>query len=147
MIPALTRLRRLTRHERGLLWTAARTLALVRLALAVLRFPAFIRLAARLARPPRPPLRTGYVFPEQLAAAVARASKLVPGASCLARAFTLRILLVRHGHPAEVQIGVARGEDGHLTAHAWVESEGRVIGDELAGEFRRLPSLPLPHFR
>jgi hypothetical protein len=147
VIRALTSFRRLTRHERGLLWTAARTLALVRLALAVLRFPAFSRLASRAARPPRPPLRTGYVYPEQLAAAVARASKLMPAASCLARAFTLRILLVRHGHLAEVQLGVARGEDGRLTAHAWVESEGRVIGDELASDFQRLPSLPLPHFR
>jgi hypothetical protein len=57
---------------------------------------------------------------------------------CVPRALTLRWLLGRHGLPAELKIGVLR-QDGALTAHAWVESDGRAIGEPAGIEERFVP--------
>jgi Transglutaminase-like superfamily len=47
---------------------------------------------------------------------------------CLPRALCLRWLLGRHGIRTDLRIGVARKEAG-LDAHAWVEREGRPVGE------------------
>jgi hypothetical protein len=54
---------------------------------------------------------------------------------CLPQAFCLRRLLRRHGIAADLKIGVAR-QDGALAAHAWVEREGRPVGEASAIEQR-----------
>jgi hypothetical protein len=43
------------------------------------------------------------------------------------------VLLARRGHPALLRIGVLKGEEGRLEAHAWLESKGRIVigGSEL----------------
>jgi hypothetical protein len=48
--------------------------------------------------------------------------------TCLPRALGLRWLLGRAGCAADLRIGVAREED-RLLAHAWVELEGRPVGE------------------
>jgi hypothetical protein len=57
---------------------------------------------------------------------------------CVPRALTLRWLLGRHGLPAELKIGVLR-QDGTLAAHAWVERDGRAIGEPAGIEERFAP--------
>ena len=47
---------------------------------------------------------------------------------CLPKALCLRWLLGRHGIAAELRIGVAR-QGGELAAHAWVERQGRPVGE------------------
>jgi hypothetical protein len=47
---------------------------------------------------------------------------------CLPKALCLRWLLGRHGIAAELRIGVAR-RGGELSAHAWVERDGRPVGE------------------
>jgi len=47
--------------------------------------------------------------------------------TCLARAVVLARLLRRGGRDARVVVGVSR--DGGFAAHAWVEDEGRAVGD------------------
>lgn len=37
------------------------------------------------------------------------------------------IRLGRKGYPACLRIGVSRGEGGRLQAHAWVESQGKIV--------------------
>jgi hypothetical protein len=54
---------------------------------------------------------------------------------CLPQALCLRRLLGRHGIAAELKIGVAR-TDGALAAHAWVERDGRPVGESLSVEER-----------
>jgi hypothetical protein len=54
---------------------------------------------------------------------------------CLPQALCLRRLLGRHGIAAELKIGVAR-QDGELAAHAWVECEGRPVGESLTVDER-----------
>jgi hypothetical protein len=67
--------------------------------------------------------------PERVAWAVAAASSLVPdGSNCLIRALAAGRMLRKYGHDAALQIGVAKAPpDGGLTAHAWLESGGRVV--------------------
>jgi hypothetical protein len=56
----------------------------------------------------------------------------VPGATCLTQALAALTLLGHFGQPASLRFGIARQEGGELTAHAWVETEGKiVIGNSL----------------
>ena len=64
---------------------------------------------------------------DQLVWAVAAASRLIPKATCLAQALAVQQFLKQSGREARVHIGVERGEGGHLDAHAWVESRGKVL--------------------
>jgi hypothetical protein len=43
----------------------------------------------------------------------------------------LQALLLREGIESDVEIGVRRESDG-LVAHAWVEIEGRPVGETVA---------------
>ena len=53
------------------------------------------------------------------------ACRRVPGATCLVSSLALQRMLSRHGHDAELHIGVAR-KDAAFTAHAWIVCEGEV---------------------
>lgn len=66
---------------------------------------------------------------ERLLAAVAAVSRrLLPQRPCLTQALTARLLLGWRGaRPTELRIGVARGPDEGLNAHAWLERDGRVL--------------------
>jgi hypothetical protein len=54
---------------------------------------------------------------------------------CLPKALCLRWLLGRHGIESQLRIGVAR-QDGALAAHAWVERQGRPVGEDRGVEER-----------
>jgi hypothetical protein len=64
---------------------------------------------------------------DQLVWAVSTASRFIPKATCLAQALALQLFLQRTGHQARLHIGVEEAEKGALQAHAWVESEGRIL--------------------
>jgi hypothetical protein len=71
--------------------------------------------------------------------AVKAVSWYVPSATCLAQALTLQTLLSREGTHSDLAIGVARGDDSGIAAHAWLEIEGTVIiGGEERDQFTRL---------
>jgi hypothetical protein len=78
-----------------------------------------------------------------LESAVRRASRVVPGATCLAQALALRRLLFRYGHASTVHIGVTTA-DGLFSAHAWVESEGMALLCAAAERERYAPLLTWP---
>lgn len=76
--------------------------------------------------------------------AVSVASHYMPGGvKCLARALVTQILLHWLGYPADLHIGVAKGEAGQLEAHAWVESQGQIVMGYLNNLSR---FTPLPGF-
>jgi hypothetical protein len=52
----------------------------------------------------------------------------VASTNCLRRSLALRGMLVRRGVPAVMRVG-ARTTGGDLVAHAWVEVDGRAVGD------------------
>ena len=69
-------------------------------------------------------------------------SRYVPAATCLTQALATRVLLSRLGQPAHLRIGVAKSKKGQLQAHAWVESQGKIIiGDQ--PDLSRFAIMPL----
>ena len=75
--------------------------------------------------------------------AVKTASRFVPKATCLTQALVAQIILARRGCATDLQIGVARSEQGSVEAHAWLESDGRVLigGMTDLDRFTALPPL------
>lgn len=126
--------------DRGLLFRAGVLLALVRLGLWLLPFQTLRRWLSK-----STPVATDVPVREnpavsRVAWAVTLASRTIPRCNCLPQALVTRLLLNRGGYQNKLHIGVARGEDGRLQAHAWVESGGQiVIGD--SGDLSRYTLL------
>ncbi len=74
--------------------------------------------------------------PPSTVARVSRVARWVPGASCLTRALSARLLLAWSGTEAVVCFG-ARRDRGRLVAHAWVEVAGEAL-DPSASDYQRL---------
>lgn len=125
-------------QERVLLTRAAALLWLFRIALWVLPFARTRSLAHALAE--RGSSRARGPAPDRVGWAVETMARRVPKATCLVRAMTAQVLLARSGYPATMQIGVAK-EEGRLHAHAWVESDGRVIVGGDVGGFSVFPDV------
>jgi hypothetical protein len=115
------------------------TLALSRLVTWVLPFPVGRRLLVGKRRTDRQTV-TG----DQIRWAMHHAQRVVPKATCLPQAVAAEALLTRGGLPAHLQIGVKKTSDGKITAHAWVESDGRIVVGDLRDldAYTRLPTLP-----
>jgi hypothetical protein len=76
--------------------------------------------------------------------AVKAASQYVPAATCLAQALATQTLLTKNGYRADLRIGVLKTKEGQLEAHAWVESDGKIVIGNLPdlARYSALPSLP-----
>lgn len=144
----MTRVQRLLRldpEQRSLLLSAALLDAAIGAALLLLPFRAVRRLVARLAgacsRERQPDPRSV----ERIAWAVATVSRALPfGTSCLTQALVSQVLLERRGQAACLRLGVARNEEGEFHAHAWIESEGKiVVGGKGATAYTPLPAFDL----
>jgi hypothetical protein len=70
----------------------------------------------------------------RIAWAVTVAARYIPGSKCLVQAIAGRNLLASYGFPSEIHIGVAKDSKNWLSAHAWVEVEGKTVigGDTTA---------------
>jgi hypothetical protein len=112
--------------RRRVLAEAFGVVLLVRLGLAVVPITVWQRLSERLLRRAREARRSGEI-PADIAWAVRRASRAVPGATCLTQSLSAQIVLARHGHASRLQIGVARTGTRELRAHAWLESDERIL--------------------
>ena len=118
---------RLSGADRQLLVTASLLQAGIRLGLMMLPYRKVRSLADRLAGMGSRRLSVRRASVDRIAWAVTRSARSVPGATCLTQALAARVLLERRGHPARVRVGITRTESADLLAHAWVESEGRVV--------------------
>src|SRR2546427_3806445 len=80
--------------------------------------------------------------PDRIAWAVTVTSPYVLGVRpCLTQALAAQLLLVRRGFSARLHLGVARGEQGQVQAHAWVEADGKVVIGGSASELERYTPL------
>ncbi len=130
--------RRLRVTEATLLAHAVTSLVRSRIALRVLPWRRAMRLAAA-----TPAASATHVSAGQLEAAVRRARRLVPGATCLAAALALSRLLSRHGYAPMIRIGVTN-EGGRFAAHAWVECDRVSLLSTAAELHRYTPLLSWP---
>jgi len=97
----------------------------VRIGLSLVPFPRFQALLARLRAQAR--VKSGVVpTTEQLARDIRVVSSYVPRATCLTQALAGQVLLQHFGHCAVVHVGVTKDE-GLIQAHAWLESDGKVV--------------------
>jgi len=128
-MPRFRKFLRMSSSERRLLIVGGVVVACVRILLWLLPFRRLVWLVERTA------LRSARVAPVRLledtnvniAWGVATAARYVPRATCLTQALAAQWLFAWFGHPTLLRIGVAKGNDKALRAHAWLESEGRVV--------------------
>jgi hypothetical protein len=115
----------LSSSEQRLLIKAWILLGLIRLGLELFPFSTLRKLLDRL-RIKLGSLKKEF-SEEQLVWSVTVVSRYIPKATCLAQALTAQFLLQQAGHQACLHIGVEGAEEGGIKAHAWVESQGRIL--------------------
>lgn len=115
--------------DQRLLIKALALVCCIRLGLRLLPFRVLIekveKIAARV-NSDSPHLQDSQMV-RKVASCVRRVSRYVPASSCLAQALATQVLLARRGQNAKLRIGVTKGDKGQLKAHAWVESNGKII--------------------
>ena len=77
-------------------------------------------------------------------AANAVGHRFLPNRPCLTQALVLQYLLLRRGDDrSELHIGVAKGKEGELLAHAWIERNGRILigGTASPHKYQRLDGI------
>ena len=142
----LRKLRRLSNFPPGELFILLQFVALAlgaRLALTFLRLSRVTEFAARGANNrflrclPLFQIRYEITRLTRLADYAARATR--PDGPCLLRSLLLFWLLKSRGEAAELLIGVSK-EASALNSHAWIETQGNIIGDstEMTGRFAPL---------
>ena len=114
--------------DRFLLLETAIWLAVARLAILVVPFRWLApRLGATMAESPAAEPRMGKLG-WRLGWAVRIASRYTPWeTACLVRAIAGKMLLRRRGISSTLYLGLAKGADGELAAHAWLRSGGRTL--------------------
>jgi len=140
----LRKLAYLPKSDRRLLASSILLLGTVRLGLWLLPFQTLRRLLAGMTHKTAKLQKTDPVFVDKVVWAVKVASRYMPGrVKCLAQALTTQVLLERRGYQTQLRIGVAKGEGGQLEAHAWVESQGRIVigGLKDLARYTTLPTL------
>lgn len=143
----LTRLRSFARLPAGEKRLALRAIALLAATRAALRILPFDRVRALTAGPTRVAAVHPAGLPRAVRRAVIRATRSLPGSSCLAQSLVAERLLREGGHEARLTIGVAgpgepRGARFALDAHAWVESDGLLVtGDDPHDRYRVLATF------
>jgi len=111
--------------ERSLLIRAWILLGIIRLGLELFPFSTLRKLLDRL-RPKLGSFKEEF-SEEKLVWPVTVVSRYIPKATCLAQALTAQLLLQQAGHQACLHIGIEEAEKGGIKAHAWVESQGKII--------------------
>jgi Transglutaminase-like superfamily len=123
----LSKFLRLAAADRRLLLETVMLVWAVRLGLWLLPFRVMRRLLAKLASNPTGSQVDVPTIVARGVWAVTVACRYVPAATCLTQALVTKVMLTRNGHGATVRIGVARTNEGQFKAHAWVETDGKVV--------------------
>ena len=111
-------------QDRQLLAISALLLVTIRIALSVLP----LRTVRGVLRRCRSATRRDDAQAARIVAAVKLSGRSLPGfGTCLTQTLVANLLLGRVGVSSEVRIGVAKESSNRLIAHAWLESEGRIL--------------------
>jgi hypothetical protein len=140
----LYKLLRLKNSDRLLIINTFVLLFSVRLGLWLLPFKSLRQLLNKFSHSLKPSQNYYKKDLNQIIRAVNVSSRYMPGGvKCLARALTTQILMSRYGYSSELRIGVTKGTEGKLEAHAWIEYQGKVVIGNLQdlSRFTPMPSL------
>lgn len=131
--------------DQGLLLKSALWLSLITLGLRLVSFRTLQRLLDRAGQTSRQLPKGDQRLAKRLTWSVQVASQYIPAAVCLPQALTVQLLYRRAGYPAHLKIGVVKNKYDQLEAHAWVESQGRVVigGEQDLSRYSLLPSLEI----
>jgi len=128
---------RLSTPDKLLLARCVLTVAVVRLGLSLLSYRALRRWLPRTTAGAE---ATGDAA-RRIVWGVDVASRLVPRATCLVKAFAAQLILARAGYRSQLRIGVGNGTGGAFIAHAWlICGEGVLLGGA-PHELRRYVTL------
>ncbi|ORC32660.1 hypothetical protein B4O97_15995 [Marispirochaeta aestuarii] len=71
---------------------------------------------------------------DDISLAVERCSGIFHGnCDCLPKALAGRILFARYGYNTVLRIGAVRSSGSDFTAHAWLESDGKIVVGDIPG--------------
>lgn len=116
--------------ERLIIVKSAILLVLIRLGLFLFSFKTLLRIVEWIKIKSRQASHINGIGSDRIAWAVVVTSRYIPFTKCLAQALVTQVLYSRYGYTAHLRIGVAKDGPEKLKAHAWVESQGKiVIGD------------------
>lgn len=130
----------LTHRDRLFIVNTFLLLGLVRLGLLLLSYQKLLHLLDRVSK-----LNSEYraIELDNVVRAVNISTRYMPGgAKCLARALTTQVLMKRQSYTPQLHIGVAKGEQGRLEAHAWIEYEQQIVIGGLPNLARYMPMSP-----
>lgn len=123
-----------------LIMTSLMVLAAIRAGMRTIPFATLLSLVRQRSQPKPTAKRDGRWTQEIIVWSVDRSADVLPGIStCLARALAANIMLANNGYRPTLQIGVAVEDAGKITAHAWVEIDGKVVIGALADMQRYAP--------
>ena len=129
-MPKVAALLRLRSDDRLLLAQTAVLLAIFRVVLWCAPFGYARKIAAGLGRRN---VRSN-LDPHRVAWATEASAHGIHVSNCLTKALSAHVLLTRSGIVSRIRVGVAKGDDGRVLAHAWL-----TVGEEVlvgAGELR-----------
>jgi len=132
---------RLSVADQLLLITSGVLLVAIRLGLWLVPFDVLRRFLNNLSRAPQAE-NTDEAALRRIVWAVSSIGGRFPR-SCLTQALATQVMLGRRGYVASLRIGVALNEDGALRAHAWLETDGKIIigGSQSRTHFSPMPPL------
>ena len=112
-----------------MLFRAVALTVLIRVALSTWSFRSVVKVLRRVAKRLPQWREVTPAYRERAAwAANAVGHRFLPNRPCLTQALVLQCLLLRRGDDStELRIGVAKGDNDELLAHAWVERGHRVL--------------------
>jgi hypothetical protein len=123
---------RLNRRDRALLIITFALLALIRLGLLLLPFRVLQKLLAKVKTYCDSQGRRSIPL-DKIIWAVNMSGHYTPGgAKCLAKALTTEVLMDWQGYTPQLRIGVAKGGEESIQAHAWIEYQGQVVMGNLS---------------
>ena len=133
---------RLSTTDKRLLITSAALLGAIRLGLWLIPFHLLRRFLSKFNREPRTASHIDDAVLSKIVWAMSVLGSRLPG-SCLTQALATQLMFGRRGRATTLRIGVALTEEGEFRAHAWLETEGKIIigGSESRNRFSLLPPL------
>ena len=131
LISAISALSLAPYPERIIIAKAASLLVLVRLGLLLFSFKTLMNSIEWIKSKSRTVVHTSRIDSYRIAWSVVVASRYIPFKKCLAQALVTQILFVCYGFTSQLRIGVAKDGKKRLKAHAWVESQGRIVVRDL----------------